>query len=401
SEEGMTFNNAFVSSPSCAPSRASLLTGLMPARNGAETNHSFPQKGIPYLVENFKDAGYRVLAFGKVAHYKGNVKCGFHFHHDKQVNLYQNVQAYFDSAAVDGPICIFIGDRRPHVPWIDTIIYETEKVDLPPYFIDTPATREHRAQYYTDVTGLDKEMGQVLQLVENELGENVLTVFTSDHGAQWPFGKWNLYDAGIRTPLIVRWPGKIESGTQTEAMVSWVDILPTLLDIVGAPLPQDLDGKSFQSVLLGKQTSFREEIFTTHTGDGKFNIYPMRSIRTERYKLIHNLESGAYHTNHSDLLRKPGAGKYWDSWDSAAKEDPKAQSIVEAYYIRPEWEFFDLSVDEHEQRNEIHNSAYQEIIVRMRTQLEQWLHSQGDTQKPHRKPYPTAGPKPNKTFVKD
>lgn len=401
SAEGMTFDNAFVASPSCAPSRAVLLTGLMPARNGAETNHAFPKPDILYLIGHLKEAGYSVFAFGKVAHYEGNEKCGFDFHHDEQVHLYENISKYFDSTQVEGPVCIFVGDRRPHVAWTDQMDYDPEKVDLPPYFINTKTTREHRARYYTDVSGMDSEMGQVLGYLDDMLGKNTLTLFTSDHGAQWPFGKWNLYDAGIRTPLIVTWPGKIQPGTRTKAMVSWVDILPTLLDVSGAEVPDELDGKSFLKVLQGEAEEFRKEIFTTHSGDGNFNVYPVRSIRNQRYKLIVNLAPEAYHTNHSDILRKDGSGAYWDSWDERAAVDPWAASVVQRYFIRPAVEFYDLANDPNEQHNLAAEAAYQPLVAKMTKQLNDWMAEQGDRQELYKEPYYFPGPKPDGKTIEE
>ncbi len=400
SVEGITFHNAFVTSPSCAPSRASLLTGLTPARNGAETNHSFPHDEVSYLIDNFKQAGYTTLAFGKVAHYKGNEKCGFDFHHDEQVNLYQNIRGYFDTVAIESPVLLFVGDRRPHVSWTEEQFYSPDLVDLPPYFIDTESTREHRSRYYTDVTGLDGEMGHVLHYLHGKFGENTITLFTSDHGAQWPFGKWNLYDAGIRTPLIVKWPKNIEPNTITDAMVSWVDILPTLLDLAGVEVPKNLDGQSFKSVLMEGSKEFRKEIYTTHTGDGRFNIYPIRSIRTDRYKLILNLEPNAYHSNHSDINRKPGAGKYWDSWNEEEKNDPRAAYLISKYYQRPKWEFYDLRVDSDEQLNLIGVPAYKGVIKDLQAKLEQWMKDQGDEGKTHLTPYLLSGPRPNRKLIK-
>ena len=93
------------------------------------------------------------------------------------------------------------------------------------HFIDTPETRQHWSRYFTDITGMDAEMGQVREFVQEQLGPNTLFLFTSDHGGQWPLGKWNLYDYGTRVPLIVAWPGKIASSVRTDAMVSWVDIV--------------------------------------------------------------------------------------------------------------------------------------------------------------------------------
>jgi arylsulfatase A-like enzyme len=397
--EGMVFENAFVASPACAPSRAAMLTGLMPARNGAEENHSYPKPGVQVLTKLLQEKGYKVYAFGKVAHGKMNNECGWDYYNKQPINLDKNVKSFFAEIKVDGPVCVMIGDRRPHVPWTTENIYDPGKVDLPSYFIDTKETREHRARYYSDVTGFDETMGKNLLFLEEILGKNTITVMSSDHGTQWPFGKWNLYDAGIRTPLLVKWPGIIPAGKRTPAMVSWVDILPTLLDLTGNSIPENLDGKSFSKVLLIEKEEFRDVIYTTHSGDGIYNVYPIRSVRTLRFKYIRNLLPDCYHTNHSDLLRKDGAGAYWDSWDEAAKKSEKAEKIIAKYYQRPAEEFYDLLNDQDEQNNLIGDKSLKMEIDKMRNLLDNWMKQQGDNQSVFRKPYSLSGPKPDKAMI--
>ncbi len=220
---GMTFDRAFVASPACAPSRAALLTGLMPARNGAEANHTYPHPGTRYLTPVLSALGYEIAAFGKVAHGNAKPEYGFDFFSQPRVGLAGNVGEYFEQRDSDKPLVLLVGDRRPHVPWTGDSTYRPEDAGLPPYFIDTPETRAHRARYFSDITGLDSEFGRVLEIAKRNLGDDIIVVFTSDHGGQWPFGKWNLYDDGIRVPLIVAWRGRIEEGLRTDAMVSWID----------------------------------------------------------------------------------------------------------------------------------------------------------------------------------
>ncbi len=136
-KKGMVFDNAFIASPACAPSRAALLTGLMPARNGAENNHTYPKAGIGVLTKQLQENGYKVYAFGKVAHGNMGEDCDFDFYHEQKVNLDKNVKEFFTKTKVDGPVCLMVGDRRPHVVWTSNNIYDAEKVDLPSYFIDT------------------------------------------------------------------------------------------------------------------------------------------------------------------------------------------------------------------------------------------------------------------------
>lgn len=396
---GMTFEYAFVASPACAPSRAALLTGLMPARNGAEANHTYPPPDVPFLTSVLKGMEYEIAAFGKVAHGDAKPAYGFDHYSKSRVGLAARVAKYLKERESDSPLCLIVGDRRPHVPWTEDNVYDPNEVSLPSYFIDTPETRGHRARYFSDITGLDEELGRVMDITRERLGEDVILVFTSDHGGQWPFGKWNLYDAGIRVPLIVSWRGHIMQGARTRAMVSWVDLLPTLIDLAGGEIPEYIDGRSFASVLTGDAIDHREFIFTTHSGDGVFNVYPIRSVRTARYKFILNLLPEHLHTNHSDILRKDGAGAYWDSWDSAAEIDPKAARIVRKYFERPAEELYDLAADRLEQNNLAANPHFADLAGSLREVLEEWMNDQNDKETVFSKPYPASGPRPDAKAV--
>ncbi|MDE0103327.1 MAG: sulfatase [Bryobacterales bacterium] len=396
---GMTFDRAFVASPACAPSRAALLTGLMPARNGAEANHTYPPAGTRYLPPLLGALGLEIAAFGKVSHGDARPAYGFDSYSKPRVGLADNVSKYLEQRDSDGPLCLLVGDRRPHVPWTTDNIYKPEEAGLPPYFIDTPETRAHRARYFSDITGLDAEFGRVWDLAKSHLGEDLIVVFTSDHGGQWPFAKWNLYDVGIRVPLIVAWPGRIVGGSRTDAMVSWIDLLPTLIELAGGKVPEGIDGRSFAAVLRGQASEHRTEIFTTHSGDGVFNVYPIRSIRTGRHKYIWNLLPDHLHTNHSDILRKDGAGAYWDSWDEAAASDPNSAKIVRKYFQRPERELYDLRQDPLEQRNLANTEEHAALVTKLHARLETWMREQGDAKTVFNKPYPADGPRPDAEAV--
>lgn len=391
---GMTFENAYVASPSCCPNRFSLLTGLMPARHGAHPNHSQPKLGTRYLLPKLKSLGYEIASFGKVAHGKAKM-VGVDYRSLPPRNLFKNVTDYFAKHSSKAPICLLIGDRRPHVPWTPEMAYDPDTLTLPAHFIDTIETRQHWSRYLTDITGMDREMGQIYDFLHDRLGENTLFLFTSDHGGQWPLGKWNLYDSGTRVPLIVSWPGRIAAGKRSSAMVSWVDILPTVIEMAGGETSSEIDGKSFADVLLARSTSHRKQVFTTHTGDGVMNIFPMRSVRRGNLKYIVNLCPDAYHTNHSDRNRKDGAGAYWDSWDDAAKTDPRAAALIKAYYTRPKEELFDLASDPREYKNLANDPDYRAQLELLRTELAKWTEAQGDTLKPHREPYANSKPLPN------
>ncbi len=185
---GMTFNNAYVASPACCPSRFSFLTGLMPARHGAHPNHSEVKPGTQFLPPILKSLGYHIASFGKIAH-RNKDFAGLDFNSPQKTDMSQEVVTHFSESDIDAPICLLVGDRRPHVAWTKEMNYDPKQVTLPPFFIDTEETRKHWARYLTDIEGMDEEMGRVLEFAKEKFGDSFIFLFTSDHGGQWPFGK--------------------------------------------------------------------------------------------------------------------------------------------------------------------------------------------------------------------
>ncbi len=386
-DAGMTFTRAYVASPSCAPSRAALLTGLMPARNGAEANHSKPRAELKKWPAYFQQLGYEVVAFGKVSHYKHTADYGFdHFANDSfhEHAAITNAVAWLKNRPRAGakPLCLFVGSNWPHVPWPEKDIdYDPATLPLPAGSVDTSATREWRAKYAAAVTRADTDLGLVLDAVRAHLPRETLVLFSADHGAQWPFGKWNLYESGVAVPLIVAWPGVVKPGTRTVAMVSWVDFLPTLLEAAGGKPPGDIDGRSFLPVLRGATHQHRDRVFTTHANDNRMNVYPSRAVRDERFKYIRNLHPEFAFTTHIDLVAGAlGQRAFFSTWEAAAKTDPQAAASVKRYHARPAEELYDLAADPHEQRNFAADPRYAGQLAALRADLEAWMKSQGDQQ---------------------
>ncbi|HVL13514.1 MAG TPA: sulfatase [Gemmata sp.] len=380
---GVTFTHAFVASPSCAPSRAALLTGLDPMRNGAMLNHARPRADVKKWPAYFKALGYEVAAVGKVAHYAQVTDYGFdHASHYKyhEDDCVEAAVKWLAARKPGKPLCLVVGTNWPHVPWPKDTSLAADAVRIPPTHVDTKETRLARTRYLAAVANADRDLGLTYDAARKHLGDDTLFLFTSDHGAQFPFGKWNAYDAGIRTPLIAAWPGKIKPKTTSPAMVSWTDLLPTCLEAAGGKPPEALDGRSFLAVLRGEKDSHREKVFVTHSGDGDMNRYPLRAVRTRDWKYVRNLDPAAEHHTHVDKGTNPEADgrNYWASWVEKAKTDPAAAAVVKRYHTRPAEELYDLTADPNELKNLASDPKQAERIKALRADLDAWMKARGD-----------------------
>lgn len=381
-DAGMTFERAYVASPSCAPSRAALLTGLMPSRNGAEANHSRPAASLRKWPSWFHELGYETAAFGKVSHYQHTRDYGFQtFGHDGFHDHAGIARAVEFLAERDRgrPLCLLVGTNWPHVPWPEQHGLDPGALQLPAGSIDTPETREWRARYAAAVARADEHLGIIRKAAAEHLSAETIFVYSADHGAQWPFAKWNLYEAGIAVPLIIAWPGMVAAGSRSNAMVQWTDLLPTLLAAAGGRAPDDIDGKSFLAVLTGKSASHRDRIFATHSGDGRMNVYPSRALRRGDWKYIRNLHPAYAFTTHIDLVSgRLGQRSFFDSWEAAARTDPAAAAILRRYHERPAEELYNLASDPHELRNLAAQPEHAETLRSLGAELSHWMHEHQD-----------------------
>jgi N-sulfoglucosamine sulfohydrolase len=387
--EGMKFEYAIAASPTCSPSRAAMFTGQYPMRNGAHANHSLIREGVKTLPSYMKELGYRVVIAGKT-HIGPREQFPFEYLKESNVmppgkkhvlwtDLNTNViDAMLASHDKSQPLCLVVASHSPHVYWPDTKDYDPAKINLPPYLLDTPETRAARCKYFGDVTHMDVQVGEVRASLERHgFAPNTLFMFAADQGAQFPFAKWNLYDAGIRVPLLVAWPGKVKAGTSTAAMVSLIDLLPTMMEAAGSvPPSNDLDGKSIMPVLRGEASQHDEATFAVHTGDKDMNRTPMRSIRTDRWKYILNLKPETKYTTH---ISDAGDGReYWVSWEQLAERDKHAAAVVARYRKRPAEELYDVASDPYELKNLADDPQHAKTLAELREKLKAWRLQQGE-----------------------
>lgn len=386
--DSMRFDLAFAATPTCAPSRSAIYTGLYPFRNGAHANHSLVRDGLKTLPHYLREMGYRVVLAGK-SHI--GPRLVFPFEYLDNGNIMPPGKDHvlwtdLNTAAVERllaehdksrPLCLVVCSHSPHVFWPENDGYDPARIKLPPYLLDTPETREQRCRYYTDVTWMDKQVGEVREaLREHGYTENTMFIYTADQGAQWPFAKWSLSEAGIRSPLLVCWPGHVQPGSSSRALVSLIDLLPTMIEAAGGTAPADIDGQSFLPVFLGRETQHRHEVFAAHTGDKNMNQAPMRCVRTERYKYIRNLAPEIPYVTH--ITEDPDPASYWKSWLRLAEDNSRAARLVQRHRHRPAEELYHLLEDPYEMNNLAGDPAHAGLLSELRKKLDRWRVQQGE-----------------------
>lgn len=382
-KEAMLFKQAFATSPTCVPARSALFTAQYPHQNGSFVNRMPVNSGVKSIVQYFRAQGYQIVIAGKL---HVGPKEVFDFEYIKGSNRREpgteGLQGMFTDLYLDPvkdwlakrndprPFLLVVADHSPHVTWPLKPIYSNRDIKIHPFHIDTEDTRKMLSKYYTDITKMDNNVGEVLKMLkEKDLEKNTVFLFTADQGPQLPFGKWTLYDYGIQVPLLIRWPQHIQAGSTTKALVSHIDIIPTLLELVGGKLPIDIDGKSFVKVLKNPENKHRDVLFASHNGDKLLDQSPSRMLRTEQFKYILNLEPNA----------PVSTGKTpQQSWIKRANTNEFAKTIVNRLNARPAIELYNLAVDPYELNNLALSEKHRGLMDNFQKQLEIERKRQGD-----------------------
>lgn len=376
--EGLKFSRCFQAAPMCSPTRHCLYTGLYPVKSGAYPNHTFVTEGTRSIAHYLKQVGYRVALSGKT-HINPPESFPFEYSGKKNPDIAALRQFVSDCRSTNTPFCIFACSNEPHTPWNkgDNTAYPPEDLVLPEFFVDTPATRAAYSRYLAEITYYDGQVGQLLGLLEEHgTTENTLVMVVSEQGNAFTSAKWTCYDMGLQSGMIVRWPGRVAANTVTDAMVEYVDVVPTFLAAAFAPEPHGLDGRSFLRVLTGDALEHKQFSYAIHTTRGINNgsdSFGIRSIRSKNYRYILNLNPSATFTN------AVYGTDWWKEWvDLAESGDSHAKRIVGRYQKRPAEELFDVHKDPYNQTNLATDPELAAIRSELHGRLQQWMASQGD-----------------------
>ena len=388
--QGLTFNRAYLSSSMCQPCRAELYSGLYPLSNGCSWNHSGCRPGISGMPQALGKLGYRVGLAGK-RHIRPEKVFPFSKIEGFDQNCVRNptlshdlgpIRAFMKGKGTE-PFCLVVALTEPHVPWVmgDASKYPTQKLKLPPNIADTPRTREDFSKYLAEITYMDGQVGDVLKtLAETGKANDTLVLFSSEQGSQFPGCKWTTWDTGLHTALVARWPGKVAKGKRTDAMVQYADVLPTLLALGGGE-GKDLDGTSFDGVLLGKKEKHRTFTYGMHNNIPEGPPYPTRTVFDGEFRFTMNLTpSELYIEKHLMGLKGKAVlnNPYWATWVRDSWNKPKIYSLVKRYQLRPPEALYHTGSDPYEMNNLAGDPDHESRKETLSKELLRWMKEEGD-----------------------
>ncbi|WP_339903983.1 sulfatase [uncultured Cyclobacterium sp.] len=390
-ENGVKFLNAYTTYSVCSPSRGSILTGLYPHQNGqiGLATHDFEMyKAFENIPSFLKEQGYSTGCLGKL-HVNPESAFPFDFHEIESSNFgkekmgdYAIKASEFIRAAGEKPFFLMVNFPDAHFPLLrkveglPTIEVSGDNVSstLPFVGANTERLREQTADYYSQINRLDESIGMLLDsLKATGKAKNTLIIYLSDHGAQFSRGKTTNYEAGLKIPLIITWPEGVTGGQViNDQMASVIDIFPTIVDAVSSKGKSALPGKSLIKVGNGEATGHAYIYAGGLIGTAKY-FYPKRSVRSNKYKLIHNLYSGepdpylSVYTDHIYPTVLSGTSR-----EEIATSTDEIKVVYDRWENPPAFELYNLENDPWEFKNLAQDPDYREEMERLKEALNNW-----------------------------
>lgn len=390
--EGTRYTNAFSTAPVCAPSRSGIITGMYPTTIGSlhMRSKAVPPAGVKAFTEYLRAAGYYCT---------NNAKTDYNFepppsnrppdsvwdesgnsaHWRNRPNRSQPFFAVFNiNVTHESQVRVSEADYRKNTARLKPEqFHDPAKATLPPYYPDTPVVRRDWARYHDNITAMDYIVADILrQLEEDGLAQKTIVFFWGDHGRGLPRGKRNVYDSGIRVPLIVRWPGRIAAGTTNDELVSLFDLGPTALSLAGVPVPAHMQAQA----ILGAQKKAPRRYAFAHR-DRMDEAHDMvRSVIDKRYHYIRNFHPDRTSAQYIDYLEEMPTMKelrrlFKEHFNALEPNYGKALTPAQLAFLlptKPEEELYDVTVDRHEVKNLAGSPEHRVVLVRMRAALVAW-----------------------------
>lgn len=384
-QEGMRFDAAFLTTSSCSPTRASFLTGRYPHNTGAEDLHEPLPAGQKTIAHFLRGAGYYAAAVGK-----------WHLGEPERRNwdrIDECGGAETGAAALrvlrerprEQPFFLWVASVDPHRPYGDDGAeprHKSSEAVVPPYLPDHPLIRREIAQYYDEIVRLDQHVSQVLEELESQgVLNETFVVYLSDNGMPFPRAKTTLYDSGIRTPLLVRYPPLVRPGTVQRGLVSAIDVTKTILELAGVEAPT-VQGRSLRPMLQDADAPGRIAVFA----EANWHDFEQftRAVRTDRFLLIRNYYWDQPLWNSVDSINSL-------TWTGLLQVRQQGALTAAQRFLfqepRPFEEFYDLQLDPQSLENVVDQPRYTAEVNRLRTLLDNWRVETSDVMPEQRRPH--------------
>jgi N-sulfoglucosamine sulfohydrolase len=403
-EDGIVFDAAFCTTASCSASRSVILSGLHNHYNGQyghqHSYHHFSSfDRVRSLPVRLTESGYDTIRIGK---YHVAPETVYQFDRSLPANsrnpvrMAETVADYLADRPRDKPFFLYFCTSDPHrgggertelpyspnafgnipegYPGVESVYYNPDEVEVPAFLPDSPTARAELAMYYESISRIDQGLGRLIDVLRDlSLYENTILIFTSDHGMAFPGAKTTLYEPGMRVPMIVRDPRREKRGIRSSAMLSHVDLTPTILDMAGSLNgqnhdPQDFHGRSWASLTGKTSAEGWDKVYASHTFHEIQMYYPMKVVRGRRYKLIWNIAYPLPYPFASDLWAAPTWQRQYDQ----GPETLYGKRTVQRYIQRPEFELFDLRVDPDETNSLAGQPEHAELLKQLQTELKEF-----------------------------
>lgn len=372
-EEGVLFRQAFNAAPTCSPSRAALLTGQSPHSAGmiGLAHRGFSLKDpTQHIAHSLKHQGYATVLSG-IQHVTTDDPSTLGYDlvvspEDKSVATVATIAAgHIQELGTNGgdkPFFMDIGFFEAHRPFAAADSSESRYVRPPAPIPDTPDTRDDTASFHCSVREFDRGVGMVLDALEGSgLAESTLVICTTDHGPPYPAMKCNLTDHGTGVLLIIRGPAGFEGGRVIDAVVSHIDLFPTICDLIGIPNPAWLHGSSMLPLIAGETDEIRDAVFGEVTYHAAYE--PQRSVRTRRWTYIRR-----FGERETPVLPNIDGGESRDLWIELGWEHLR---------LEPE-QLYDNLFDPAQAKNLMSDALYSPVKAELAEKLEQWMRDTDD-----------------------
>ncbi len=386
--QGMRFDQAYLTCSSCSPSRSSIICGRYPHSTGEawQLHNPLPADQVTF-AELLRESGYYTALAGKL-HPRKTTETRF----DKIYPLGPptsggtgNWLKCLNERPEGKPFFLWLAAVDPHRPYQPETIprpHLPEETVVPPYLPDVPEVREDLALYYDEITRIDLHIGQVLAALEQQgLAENTLVVFMSDNGRAFPRCKTTVHSSGVKTPLLMRWPGKIPAGSQCQSLISSIDLAPTFCQLAGVPLSSTFQGVEASVLFTNPEKTIRPYAFAEHNWHN-FEDH-QRGCRSLKFNYIRTAYTDVPGTPPADAVRSAT----YQAMHKLREQGKLTGDQLQTYTVpRPAEELYDLENDPHELKNLVDDPRYAAVLKQHRAVLDEWIQQTEDFIPAQRRP---------------